>query len=100
MTLEKRDMNPRIERWAIEHMQYNYVLEHRSDTKMHHVDAFSRANILVINDNLLELEVSQNCDLKIKKLREKLEKSEDKYYKMRNGLIYQKKNSKLRFYTE
>jgi len=101
MTLEKRDMNPRIERWAIELMQYDYVLEHRPGTKMQHVDALSRAtNILVIDDNPLELElaVSQNRDPKIKKLREMLEKSEDKYYEMRNGLIYRKKDSKLRFY--
>jgi len=102
LTLEKRDINPRIVRWAIELMQYDYVSEHRPGAKMQHVDALSRAtNILVIDDNPLELElaVSQNRDPKIKKLREKLEKSEDKYYEMRNGLIYRKKDSKLRLYN-
>lgn len=94
MTLDKKDMSPRIERWAIELMGYDYVLEHRSSTKMQHVDALSRAtNILVIEDNPLELELalSQGRNPKIRELRGKLEKSEDKQYEMRNGLVYRKK---------
>lgn len=102
MTLDKKEISPRIERWAIELMEYDYVLEHRAGTRMQHVDALSRAtNILVIEDNPLELElaISQNRDPKIQKLREKLENAEDKQFEMRNGLVYKKKNSELRFYV-
>jgi len=64
--------------------------------------ALSRAtNILVIEDNSLELQLalSQNCDPKIRELREKLEKTEAKQYEVRNGLVYRKKSNELRFYV-
>lgn len=83
-------------------MEYDYDLEHRSGTKMQHVDALSRAtNILIVEDNPLELELalSQNRDPKIRELRGKLEESQDKQYEMRNGLVYRKKDSELRFYV-
>ena len=54
MTLDKKDVSPRIERWAVELMEYDYVLEHRAGTKMQHVDALSRAtNIFVVEITLL-----------------------------------------------
>lgn len=77
MTLEKKDISPRVERWAVELMEYDYTLEYRAGTKLPHVNALSRAsNVLVIEDNPLELELalSQNRDSKLRALREKLEK--------------------------
>ena len=101
-TLNKKEINPRIARWALELQHYDYTPEHRAGTRMTHVDALSRSNaILVIEDNPFEwnLTVSQSRDPEIVKIRERLEKSEDKLYEMRNGVIFRKKNDELRFYV-
>lgn len=51
MTLQKKDINPRIARWALELQNYDYTVEHRRE-KMKHVDALSRSfNICIIEDN-------------------------------------------------
>lgn len=42
LTLNKKDINPRIARWALELQNYDYELEHRSGKRMQHVDALSR----------------------------------------------------------
>jgi len=42
LTLEKRQVNSRIERWAIELLAYDYTTEHRPGVRMKHVDVFSR----------------------------------------------------------
>lgn len=100
LTLDKRDINPRISRWALELQEYDYVLEHRSSTKMSYVDCLSRYySILVIEDNTLEfnLAISQSQDPEIKNLQSKLESAEDKWFEMRNGIIYRKREGKLLF---
>lgn len=52
MTLQKKDINPRIARWALELQNYDYVIEHRPGDRMKHVDALSRSfNINIVDDN-------------------------------------------------
>lgn len=102
LTLNKKDINPRIARWALELQSYDYEVLHRAGSQMQHVDALSRVtSIMVIDDNPLEfnLSVCQNEDLVIKELRANLEKTEDKYYEMRNGLVYRKDKNNLLFYV-
>ena len=102
MTLNKKDINPRIARWALELQNFDYNTEHRPGKRMAHVDALSRINsILVVEDNTLEfnLTVCQAQDDKIKELRSRLEKEQDGLYEMRNGLVYRKKGNKLMFYV-
>ncbi|GFT93116.1 hypothetical protein TNCV_4401021 [Trichonephila clavipes] len=41
-TLSKKELNPRIARWALYLQEYNYTIEHRTGSKMAHVDALSR----------------------------------------------------------
>ncbi|XP_043478302.1 uncharacterized protein LOC122508807, partial [Leptopilina heterotoma] len=83
LTLDKKEVNPRISRWALELENYDKTFEHRSGEKMQHVDAFSRAVnvIMIVEDNSLEsnLSICQNLDPKIKELREKLQNSDDKF---------------------
>lgn len=43
------------------------------------------------------MNVCQNYDLKIKEIREKLENGEDKFFEMREGLVYRKRNNDLLF---
>lgn len=39
MTLDKKDANPRISRWALELENFDKTFEHRSGKKMKHVEA-------------------------------------------------------------
>ena len=43
LTLSKQSINPRISRWAMFLQEYDFEIEHRSGSKMPHVDALSRA---------------------------------------------------------
>ena len=59
LTLQKKEINPRIARWAMELLNYDYVLEHRPSERTKHVDALSRAiNVLVVEDNSFEYNFS------------------------------------------
>ncbi|KAJ0179012.1 hypothetical protein K1T71_005787 [Dendrolimus kikuchii] len=42
MTLQKKDLPPRVARWALLLEEFDYKIEHRSGTQMRHVDALSR----------------------------------------------------------
>lgn len=100
LTLDKKDINPRIARWVLELQEFDYVMEHRGGTKMSHVDCLNRCySIFVIEDNTLEfnLALSQSQDESIKNLQSRLEKTEYKLYEMRNGIVYRKKDKRLLF---
>lgn len=102
LTLDKKDINPRICRWSLELERFDKTLEHRAGERMKHVDAFSRAvNILIVEDNTLEsnLAVCQNLDSKIRELSEQLQKEQDKLFEMRNGLVYRKRGEEILFYV-
>lgn len=68
MTLKKKDVNPRITRWSLELLGYDYTLEHKSAMRMRHVDALSRV-VGVIEDNPFEwnLTICQSRDPLIEK---------------------------------
>ena len=102
LTLDKKDVNPRISQWDLELEAYDKTCEHRAGEKMRHVDAFSQAvNVLIVEDNTFEsnLAICQNLDPKIRELREKRQNSEDRLFEMRNGLIYRKRNNDILFYV-
>lgn len=70
---------------------------------MGHVDALSRCHsILILEANTFErvLTIRQNQDPEIVSIREKLERAEDKFYELRDGLVYRKcKNGKVIFFV-
>lgn len=103
LTLSKQNVNPRISRWAMFLQSYDYEIEHRSGSRMPHVDALSRYHsILVLEPNTFEhiLSVKQSQDNTIRELRNQLEISENKFYELRDGLVYRKVgNNKLLFYV-
>lgn len=53
MALNKREIIPRINRWALILLNYDYELEYPNCERMKHVDALSRVNnkILVLEKN-------------------------------------------------
>jgi len=103
LTLSKQTVNPRIYRWALFLEQYTYKIEHRPGTRMSHVDALSRCHsVLILEANSFErtLSIQQDRDAEIVKIRDRLETSEDKFFKLRDGLVYRKdKNKKFLFYV-
>ena len=103
LALKKKDINPKIGRWILELLNYDYITEHRPGSKMSHVDALSRLpiDVLVIEDNSFELNLSlsQSRDKKLCELREILIQGEDAHFEMRNGIIYKKHDKDLLFYV-
>lgn len=88
MTLNRREMNPRIARWALEFQDYEYVLEHRAGSRMQHVDALSRSlQVMVIESNSFEenLVICQNRDPELQGVKRELEDGQSKSFEMRNG---------------
>lgn len=101
LTLNKKELNPRIARWALEMQNFDYTVEHREGRRMQHVDALSRSlDIMMVETNTFEenLIIAQNRDPKIVKLKEELQISEHTHFEMRNGVLYRKlKTGKLLF---
>jgi len=100
LTLNKKETNPRIARWVLEMQNYDYILEHRSGSRMTHVDALSR-QIFVVEDNSFDrnLALCQSDDPKIAKIQAELQRSENKLFEMRNGLVYRKRQGQILFYV-
>lgn len=102
LTLAKREIVPRIIRWCLLLQNYDYEIEHRSNTKMKHVDALSRVqSILILEGNSFEQElaIKQNLNPEIEKIKTLLENSEHPLFELRNGLVYRKSKNGLQFYV-
>ena len=90
LTLSKKNVNPRIARWALFLQSYNYDIVHRPGKRKAHVDALSRCYlILILEENTLDqnLAIAQSSDEIIKSLRDKLEKQDDKLFELRDGFV-------------
>jgi len=102
LTLKKKEIHPRIARWALELQDYDYTMEHRPGSRMQHVDALSRVGSILLIEGTssdFDLAVKQSRDPAIKNIAERLEKTEDKLFELRNGLIYRKQGKDLLFWV-
>jgi len=102
LTLKKKDINPRIARWALFLQNYDYEIQHRSSNRMQHVDALSRNHhILVLEGCTFNqmLAINQCTDPAIKEIYKSLVNSENQFYELRNGLVYRKSDARLLFYV-
>jgi len=94
LTLNKKEINPRIARWALFLQNYDYEIQH--------VDALScNHHILVLEGCTFNhmLAMYQWTDPAIKEIYKLLENSENQFYELRNGLVYQKCYGRLLFYV-
>jgi len=101
LTMNKKDLNTWVARWALLFQNYDFSIAHRGGSMMKHVDALNRnTSILILTENTFELTLSikQIEDKDIDKVKELLNESEDEYFEMRNGLVYRKYKSELLFY--
>lgn len=128
MTLEKKQLNPRIARWALEFEKFTFKKKHRPGVSMSHVDALSRCHIkkgieetptTAVEDEIgffkqemkcrvyavdyedvqFRLQVTQNRDPKIIDIRERLEAGNVENYLLEDGIVYRRKEEKKLFYV-
>lgn len=97
LTLNNRNSSAKIARWALFLENYDYTVQHRPGTSMSHVDALSRVNktIAYVDNAELDfhLQITQNRDPVIEKLRQKLETSVVKDFELCDGLVYHKSSA-------
>lgn len=89
-TLSKRDLVMRVARWALLLEEYNFTVEHRTGTRMKHVDALSRYPVMCIDVNgiIPRIKKAQGDDHEIKSIIEILKDRKYEDYFMRNGMLY------------
>lgn len=90
-TMEKRNIIPKIARWVMFLQSYDYVVEHRSGSKMGHVDSLSRNAILVISaeENLAsKIGALQRDDEKLRHIFKILETQQYEDYTLKSGVLF------------
>lgn len=91
LTMKKRDILPKVTRWALYIKEFTCTIHHRRGSSMRHVDALSRYPVvLTVDCTILEkLRKSQNddphCQL-IKKIL--IDGGEHKTYVLRSNMLY------------
>lgn len=89
-SLNKEAPNARISRWFVTLSEFDFEVEHRAADKMRHVDALSRANIMVISavasKRMLEAQKNDEVACEIVGKIERGESVDD--FVIRNGILY------------
>lgn len=90
MTMEKKDIAPRIAGWALLLEEYDYVIEHRPGIRMKHVDALSRAPAVhLLRSNVIDqVKASQQTDEKLGAIVKVLETGDYGDYFLDHGILY------------
>ncbi|GFV77912.1 hypothetical protein TNCV_661 [Trichonephila clavipes] len=89
-TLSKKELNPRIARWALYLQEFNYTIEHRTGSKMAHLDALSRPPHCMLIQNSVHLQFlkAQQADDQITTIKTLLETTPHDNYIVKNKLLY------------
>lgn len=97
MTLQKKDLPPRVARWALLLEEYDYKIEHRPGIRMRHADALSRHPIcMMITEITARIKKAQNEDDYLRLIKKILETENYQDYIIQNEILYKKKDgSKL-----
>lgn len=89
--MDKKDVVPKIARWIMEKQEFDFEVDHRSNTQMKHVDALSGIMTIVSKEDNITIKIRkmQQEDDKLKHIRMILEQqnSYDDFF-MRNKVIY------------
>lgn len=89
MTMKKKDLATRVARWALLLQEFDYIVEHRAGVRMRHVDALSRAPIMLIESSIVsKLRVAQTADSNIQMNKQLLENGPFENYECCNGIMY------------
>ncbi|GFU92479.1 transposon Tf2-11 polyprotein [Trichonephila clavipes] len=95
-TMQNKELITLIARWALHLEEFDYEIEHRSGSRMKHVDALSRYPVMMVcNDTLTSnLKNAQEEDDNIQTLKSLLEKQESEEFFERNGILYKYLNGR------
>ncbi|GFX43922.1 retrovirus-related Pol polyprotein from transposon 297 [Trichonephila clavipes] len=93
-TLSKKELNPRIARWALYLQEFNYTIEHRTGSNMAHVDALSRPPHCMLIQNSVHLQFlkAQQANDQITTIKTLLETTQHDNYIVKNKLLYKTVN--------
>lgn len=95
MTLKKKDLCTRVARWALLLQEFDFVVEHRSGTRMKHTDALSRNPYVAAVTLHDEVKQAQQLDDGLKAIIEILQNTTYKDYYLDNGLLYKGTEKRL-----
>lgn len=90
-TMSKRDLAPKVARWAMKLEEFSYTIEHRAGTRMRHVDALSRCSAVLFGfpDSLaIRIKSAQGKDDGISAIKALLEKEPYEDYVVRDGILF------------
>lgn len=98
MTLDKKDVSPKIARWSFLLQEFDYSIEHRSADRMKHVDALSRVNVNVVLVVVSQVEAAQLTDENIVEIVGNLKVKPFKDFVLQNGILYKELNGDKQLY--
>lgn len=95
-TMNKKDLTTRVARWALLLEEYSYEIEHRSGSRMTHVDTLSRyPAVMAINKLTSEesgmiqrLKIAQEQDEYVKAIRKIVTTEEYQNFMLKNDILY------------
>lgn len=97
-TMKKRELTTRVARWALLLEEFDYILEHRSGSRMRHVDALSRYPINVITRSGTAISTAiknaQVNDDHLKTVRAVLANGPYQDFLMKNDVLYRMHNGR------
>lgn len=95
LTMAKKDLCIRVARWALLLEEFEYTIEHRSSSKMTHVDALSRnplPSIFLVSESeesiIARIRKAQQDDSAIQKIIQSAKNQRYNEYIIRNNLLY------------
>ena len=94
--MRKQDVSPRVSRWALFLQDFQYEIEHRSGSKLRHVNALSRISCLMMIDSLrYRVRKAQLQDEWIRAIKKVLELSSYDDYYVKFDLLYKNPDREL-----
>ncbi|XP_043494160.1 uncharacterized protein LOC122519060 [Polistes fuscatus] len=94
-TLKKRELAPKVARWALSLEEFDFEVEHRPGERMKHVDALSRYPVMCIEDTLLQnIRKKQEEEERLRVIRLVVEKEPYEDYILENNILMKRVNDK------
>ncbi|XP_071650029.1 uncharacterized protein [Temnothorax longispinosus] len=95
-TLDKRDLPAKVARWALFMEEFQYEVEHRTGSRLRHVDAPSRYPVLIVDDTVTQMiQKRQDEDGRLRALKRILETEPYEDYIVENGLLMKRVDNKV-----
>ena len=97
-TMSKKEICPRIARWAMVLEEYDYEMEHRTANRMRHVDGLSRNPIICALEKMIHprIKAAQHNDRELRAIFEVLKTQKYENYVTKNDILYVEINKELR----